>query len=160
LPTPAGSHLTKGAAIMTKDVSETAARLLKEIVHDRDRYLRYARGNYAAVRVFFWSSAIISVVAAVWGFTAAADPKVIGALAALSALTGLISRQAGLQQRANTHYRRVDRLKALVRELEFGPEPTQENIDSLVAQLNLIERDMTQEFEQLDGEASVKAAAG
>jgi len=91
-----------------------AAALLAEIEDDRERYLRLARRNYAGVQVFFWVGALLSAIAAAWGlFELYGGAKVAGGLAGLSTLVALTGRQAGLQQKANWHYRKVDQLKAM-----------------------------------------------
>jgi hypothetical protein len=140
-------------------LKERIARLLEEFQADRGKYMRNARWNYFIGQGMSWLSLTASGLAALLGLIpSSVDKWVIGGLAALA--TGLIaaSRQLGLQQKANWHYRKVDRLRTLERRLEFElpTSPTADNIAAISAARSAIDTEMSKEWEDMQHEPSGK----
>jgi hypothetical protein len=135
------------------------SKLLGDIEADRKWYLRNSRWNYFAAQGMSWGSLAASSAAALLGLIpSSVDKWVVGGLAALSTALIAASRQLGFQQKANWHYRKVDRLRALQRRLlyELPISPTADNIAAISSALSAIDIEMSKEWEDMEHESETK----
>ena len=144
---------SKSMADDAQTLESRKAQLVAEISDDRVRYLQKARINYYGAQVLSWGSIAAASLAAVLGvipyFTV--DKTVVGVLAALSPALVAASQKLGLQRKANWHYRKLDRLRALERRLQFElPISTNaENIAAISSALSALDSSMSKEWEDM-----------
>ncbi len=116
-----------------------------------------ARTNYMVSQVALITSAAASASAAILGIIDIAVIKKweIGVLAALSTVLISASRQLGLQQKANWHYRKLDQITALRRRLQYQlpPSPSSDNVAAIAKAWSEIEFDMQKEWEDMQHES-------
>jgi hypothetical protein len=82
----------------------------------------------------------------------------VGLLAAISAALVTVTRQLGLQQKANWHYRKVDGLNSLQRRLlfELPIAPSADNIASISRAWSALDSGMSKEWEDMQHEPTAK----
>jgi hypothetical protein len=144
----------------TQALEDRKSKLLVDIENDRKSYLRNARWNYFTAQGMSWGSLAASGAAALLGLipSPSVDKWVVGGLAAISAALIAASRQLGFQQKANWHYRKVDRLRTLQRRLsyELPISPSADNIAAISSALSAIDTDMSKEWEDMQHETETK----
>jgi hypothetical protein len=143
----------------TQILEDRKSDLLQDLEIERASYLRNARWNYFSAQVMSWASLAASAAAALLGLIpSSVDKWVVGVVAALS--TGLIaaSRQLGLQQKANWHYRKVDRLKTLRNRLlyELPISPSPDNIVAISKAKSAMDTEMSKDWEDMQHETKTK----
>jgi hypothetical protein len=146
----------------TSILGERKNALLAEITADESHYLRLARTNYYSAQGLLWASLIAGSLAALFGLVQSLSEGVekwqLGLVSALSVAFTTFSRQVGFQQKANWHYRKVDRLRALQRRLNFELpiSPTADNIAAVSSSLSAMDLQMSKEWEDMKSEPSAK----
>ncbi len=141
-------------------LQDRATKLFADLENERRRYLRNARSDYYMVQGMSWGSAAFGAAAAVLGVVPFAwvEKWEVGLLAAVSTALIAISRQLGLQQKSNWHYRKTERLKALQRRLayELPLSPSADNLAAISRAWSALDADMTKEWEDMQHEATTK----
>lgn len=143
----------------TQILEDRKSNLLQDLETERASYLLNARLNYFGAQGMSWLSLAASGLAAFLGLVpSSVDKSVVGGLALLS--TGLIaaSRQLGLQQKANWHYRKVDRLKTLRNRLlyELPTSPDANNIAAISSAKSTMDTDMSKEWEDMQHDTKTR----
>jgi hypothetical protein len=136
----------------TQVLEDRKSRLLEEIEADRKWYLKNARWNYFTAQGMSWGSLAASGAAALLGLIpSSVDKWVVGGLAALSTALIAASRQLGFQQKANWHYRKVDRLRTLRNRLsyELPISPSADNIAAISSPRSAMDTEMSKEWEDM-----------
>jgi hypothetical protein len=137
-------------------LAERAMTMAGKLEEDRKSYLVSARFNYAAVRVMSIGSSVAGVAAALLGLvpSQAVEKWEVGMVAAISPALIAASRQLGFQQKANWHYRKVDRIKTLQRRLsyELPVFPKADNLAAISRAWSVIDTDMSKEWEDMQEE--------
>jgi hypothetical protein len=139
----------------TQVLEDRKSRLLEEIEADRKCYLKNARWNYLTAQGMSLGSLAASGAAALVGFIpSSVDKSFVGGLAALSTALIAASRQLGFQQKANWHYRKVDRLRTLRNRLsyELPISPSADNIAAISSAMSAIDTEMSKEWEDMQHE--------
>jgi hypothetical protein len=107
-----------------------------------------------------WGSSVVGAAAAILGLIPIdkIEKWEVGILAAISTVLITISRQLGLQQKANWHYRKTDRLKALRRRLtyELPSSPRADNLAAISRAWSALDADMSKEWEDMQHEPTPK----
>ena len=82
----------------------------------------------------------------------------VGIVAAISPALAAASRQLGFQQKANWHYRKVDRIKTLQRRLayELPVSPNADNLAAISRAWSAIDTDMSKEWEDMEQEPTTQ----
>ncbi|HJS84912.1 MAG TPA: hypothetical protein VJ779_05585 [Acetobacteraceae bacterium] len=139
---------------------ERSNALRAQLEAERRRYLRSARTNYYWVQAMSWGSSAAGIAAAVLGLVPLdkVEKWQVGVLAAISTALVTASRQLGLQQKANWHYRKVDRLKGLQRRLlyELPISPTADNLAAISRAWSALDSEMTREWEDMQHEPTTQ----
>ena len=134
-------------------LAERAGGMANNLEQERQWYLRSARLNYAAVQVLSFTSSAASIAAALLGLipSQAIEKWQVGVVAAISPALVAASRQLGFQQKANWHYRKVDRIKTLQRRLayEMPVSPDADNFAAISRAWSALDTDMSQEWEDM-----------
>ena len=134
-----------------------AASDRKERLYDflqiKERQFRvYAARNHLAFGIMFWTGIVVGLVASFIGVFAGKNswitPATVSGFAAVATGFQVAARQGRLNEKANWHDRRSDRIGQLLRNLRFqiNDPPTQEEINFLVQSYNDLEDIMTAEL--------------
>jgi hypothetical protein len=144
----------------TDSLKARAATLAKELANERQRYLRNARTDYYTVQVMSFGSTVAGVAATLLGLIPFENVEKwqVGPVAAISTALITASRQLGFQQKANWHYRKVDRLKTLERRLayELPISPSADNLAAISRAWSAVDTDMSKEWADMQHEATTR----
>ncbi len=138
------------------------AELDAGLAREEALYFRLAHVNYYGQQVFVWGSLVASAAAALLGLLPSNAPKAwVGLLAAASVALVGASRQLGLQEKANWHYRKTDALIALRRRLAFELplSPTADDLAAISKAWSDLDSNMTKQWEDLQTAAKAKRAS-
>jgi hypothetical protein len=134
-------------------LASRATAMANRLETEHKWYLRSARINYAAVQVMSFGSSAAGVAAALLGLipSQTIEKWQVGLVAAISTALIAASRQLGFQQKANWHYRKVDRLKTLQRRLtyELPVSPSADNLAAISRAWSAVDTDMSKEWEDM-----------
>ena len=144
----------------TDILAERAKTMANTLEAERSSYLTSARFNYGAVRILSIGSSVAGVAAALLGLvpSQAIEKWEVGLVAAISPALIAASRQLGFQQKANWHYRKVDRIKTLQRRLayELPVSPNADNLAAISHAWSAIDTDMSKEWEDMQEEPTTR----
>jgi hypothetical protein len=144
----------------SQTLSERSSELNSQLEAESQHYTRIARTNYYLAQTLAWASSGFGLAAAVLGLIPwdRIAKWEVGLLAAISAALVTVSRQLGLQQKANWHYRKVDSLNSLRRRLQFElpVSPSADNIAAISRAWSALDSDMSKEWENMQHEPTVK----
>ncbi|MFI4994883.1 MAG: hypothetical protein ACHQAQ_03760 [Hyphomicrobiales bacterium] len=158
--------MLEGIPLMSDDgqvLDERRKALLAQIKADKEKYLRLARWNYYPAQSLLWASLDAGGLAALLGvvppLAATVEKWQLGLISALAVALTTFSRQAGFQQKANWHYRKVDGLKALQNRLEYElpVSPTADNIAAVSSAYSKMDSEMTKQWEDMKPEPTGQA---
>jgi hypothetical protein len=140
----------------TTVLTERATTMADELENERKKYWKNARLNYAAVQVISLASSAAGIAAALLGLIPILPIQKweVGLVAAISPALVAASRQLGFQQKANWHYRKVDRITTLQRRLayELPVSPSPDNLAAISRAWSTLDTDMSKEWEDMQHE--------
>jgi hypothetical protein len=136
------------------EVLASRATVMRNTIEaERKSYLSSARLNYGGAQLIRFVSSTAGVAAALLGLipSQAVEKWEVGVVAAISPALIAAGRQLGFQQKANWHYRKVDRIKTLQRRLTFElpASPSADNLAAVSRAWSALDTDMSKEWEDM-----------
>ena len=118
------ASLNHGEAAMPDEAEALATRattMANKLEIDRKSYLCNARWNYSGAQLITIAAAAAGAAAALLGLIPSGTIQKweVGVVAAISPALIVVGKQLGFQQKANWHYRKVDRIRTLQRRLAY-----------------------------------------
>lgn len=141
---------------MANDAEALASRattMADKLENERKSYLTSARLDYGGAQVISFLSSMAGAAAALLGLIPSQTVQKweVGVVAAISPALIAVGRQLGFQQKANWHYRKVDRIKTLQRRLayELPTSPSADNLAAISRAWSALDTDMSKEWEDM-----------
>ena len=133
------------------DVTVRRDQLLRELVAGINKYQGLALANYFFAYALMIATIGASAAAGVGGlFLRGVEKDTVSAIALLPAVFALVATLLKPQARANWHYRKLDRLRALRRRLvyELPAPPSAADIAAVAKTMTELDLSMSKEWEE------------
>jgi len=141
-------------------LASRAIEMADQLETERKSYLTSARLNYTCAQIITFLSSTAGAAAALLGLipSQTVEKWEVGVVAAISPGLIAVGRQLGFQQKANWHYRKVDRIKTLQRRLayELPVSPNADNLAAISRAWSSLDTDMSKEWEDMQEEPAAR----